>query len=43
MMERNEITKLVWIDKTQQLSDPLTKFGASARNLLRVFLNGTLF
>ena len=42
MIARQEISKIVWVDKTQQLADSLTKLGASSRTLLHVFASGVL-
>ena len=40
MIDRKEISKIVWVEKTQQLADSLTKFGSS--KLLDVIARGVL-
>ena len=40
MVERKEIKKITWIDKSLQLSDCLTKRGASSYKLLQALAEG---
>ena len=42
MRPRKEISKIVWVKKTQQLADSLTKFGACSSKLLDVIARGVL-
>ena len=42
MMKKEELTKVIWVAKTKQLADSLTKRGASTDLLLRVLASGTL-
>ena len=41
MIELNEIA-VKWVDKSEQLADPLTKSGATSRKLLEVLQSGRL-
>ena len=41
MVHLNEI-EVVWVDKSKQLSDPLTKAGASTTRLLEVLRSGEI-
>ena len=42
MLNRKELSRLLWIEKSKQLADSLTKRGASSRTLLEVLSRGTL-
>ena len=42
MLERKEIDSVTWVDASHQLSDCLTKRGASCEKLLQVFKTGSL-
>ena len=41
MIEREEI-ELVWVDRTKQIADVLTKKGAPSQNLIRTIQTGVI-
>ena len=42
MIEREELTQVVWVESSKQLADSLTKRTASSRSLMDVLHRGVL-